>query len=214
LEKRAVQITTGAVSITGDLVLPIRCRGMILFAHGSGSGRFSPRNRLVAAALQETGWATLLIDLLSEQEEALDMEGGAVRFNLGLLAERLEHAICWLRSEPLTQSLPIGLFGASTGAGAALVAAASLPLLVRAVVSRGGRPELAHEALSKVRAPTLLIVGGKDHAVLELNQEALISLPAVKQLEVVQGASHLFEEPGALDSVARLAENWFRRHLR
>jgi dienelactone hydrolase len=203
----------GDAVLEGDLVLPERAVGIVVFAHGTGSSRHSPRNRRVAATLNEAGIGTLLIDLLTGAEEQLDRITGQLRFDIGLLARRLIASIDWLRGNGPTASLPIGLFGASTGAGAALVAAAERPDEVAAVVSRGGRPDLAGAALPRVRAPTLLIVGGADEQVLELNRRALELLQAEKQLVVVPGATHLFEEPGALEEVASLATEWFSRHL-
>jgi dienelactone hydrolase len=185
----------------------------VLFAHGSGSSRHSPRNRRVAALLIEAGLATLLIDLLTPAEEMVDLRTARLRFDIGLLAERLVGATDWLTRYPETRDLRIGYFGASTGAGAALVAAAERPHIVGAVVSRGGRPHLAGPALARVRAPTLLIVGGNDLPVIALNQEAFEQLRCEKRLAIVPGATHLFEEPGALDQVARLAREWFERYL-
>lgn len=193
----------------GFLGVPDGARGVVLFAHGSGSGRLSPRNNAVAAALRRGGLATLLFDLLSE-EESLDR---ANVFDIGLLGSRLQAAARWASEDEHTQGLPIGLFGSSTGAAAALVAASSPDLEVAAVVSRGGRPDLAGLALPLVRAPTLLIVGSRDHEVLELNREALARLTCRKELAVVPGATHLFEEPGTLERVTELAEAWFRRFL-
>jgi dienelactone hydrolase len=187
---------------------------MVLFAHGSGSSRKSPRNRAVANALIEGGLATLLFDLLTPEEEQIDSRTGALRFDIGLLAQRLTEATDWAADQKLTSDLPIGYFGASTGAAAALAAAANRPMAVRAVVSRGGRPDLAGPALPRVRAATLLIVGGADYRVLALNREAYAQLQTEKELVVVRGATHLFEEPGALSEVARLAGAWFRRYLR
>jgi pimeloyl-ACP methyl ester carboxylesterase len=187
----------------------------VLFAHGSGSGRHSPRNRFVAGQLREAHLATLLIDLLTENEESVDRFTGHLRFDIGLLADRLSGATDWLAEDARTDGLPVGYFGASTGGGAALVAAARRPDLVRAVVSRGGRPDLAGDSLSAVKAPTLLIVGGDDEPVIGLNEVALNQLGVPeKQLVIVPGATHLFEEPGKLDQVARLAAEWFKRHLR
>jgi len=210
-----VRIEAGGARIEGDLEIPEGARGIVLFAHGSGSGRHSPRNRFVAARLREESLllGTLLIDLLTEQEEAEDARTGLLRFDVGLLAGRVEAATRWLLDDPRTRGLRVGYFGASTGAAAALVAAARLPEAVGAVVSRGGRPDLAGEHLGRVRAPVLLIVGGRDHTVLELNREAMRRLPPQTRLEVVPGATHLFEEPGALEEVARLAARWFARHL-
>ncbi len=195
--------------LNGILSMPQGAEGVVVFAHGSGSGRFSPRNQFVVRVLQEAGLATLLIDLLGEEEA----EDRAKVFDIELLAERLQSAADWLGKDAETSSLRLGSFGASTGAGAALVAAARHPEEVGAVVSRGGRPDLASGYLSKVQAPTLLIVGGADDVVLQLNQEALRLLPGPKELVVIPGATHLFPEPGALEEVARLAKEWFNRHL-
>jgi putative phosphoribosyl transferase len=209
-----VRIRMGPVTLEGDLRIPDRAIGVVLFAHGSGSSRHSPRNRLVAGELQQAGLGTLLIDLLTEQEEAIDQHTGHLRFDIQLLAERLSAAKHWVRNEPSTESLSVGYFGASTGGGAALLAAATEPDGVGAVVSRGGRPDLAGDALPQVRAPTLLIVGQDDLTVLELNRAAATRLQADVRLEIVPGATHLFEEPGALETVAELARDWFLRHLR
>jgi putative phosphoribosyl transferase len=211
--ERAVQIPISRVSLHGDLAISNSAIGIVLFAHGSGSGRHSPRNRYVAQVLQEAGLATLLMDLLTFEEEAFDSQTAALRFDIELLARRLIEATRWLVVQSETSQLPIGYFGASTGAAAALVAAGELPELVEAVVSRGGRPDLATEALRQVVAPTLLIVGSRDTVVLELNRKALAELPGEKKLEIVPDATHLFEEPGALEAVARLARNWFVFHL-
>lgn len=208
-----VRIAAGGVQLEGDLTIPPSARGVVLFAHGSGSSRFSSRNRFVARELVEGGLATLLIDLLTAQEERLDEVTAELRFDIGLLADRLAGAIDWLKREKSTRGLPVGLFGASTGGGAALVAAARRPDDVAAVVSRGGRPDLAGDALPLVRAPTLLIVGGNDAPVIELNRQAYARLRCEKQLVIVPGATHLFEEPGALEQVARLAREWFQRHM-
>jgi dienelactone hydrolase len=209
-----VQLRTSRVTLEGNFGLPASPAGVVLFAHGSGSSRHSPRNRFVAERLQRVGLATLLIDLLTESEERIDSRTAHLRFDIGLLADRLVGAIDWLEQDNRTAGLPVGLFGASTGGGAALVAAAQRPKRVMAVVSRGGRPDLAGPVLPNVRTPTLLIVGGNDHVVINLNQHALAALgPPVKELAIVPGASHLFEEPGTLEEVARLAADWFARHL-
>jgi len=211
--ERPVSVAAGLVTLEGNLSMPEAARGVVLFAHGSGSSRHSPRNRHVARLLNEAKLATLLIDLLTSDEEASDMRTAHLRFDIDLLAERLVAATDWLRQYPDTRHFRIGYFGASTGAAAALVSAAERPQAVGAVVSRGGRPDLAGPALARVRAPTLLIVGGNDFAVIELNRTALGQLRCEKRLVIVPGASHLFEEPGALDEVARLAREWFERHL-
>ncbi len=208
-----VRVPVGRVQLEGDLVAPPAALGGVLFAHGSGSSRHSPRNRYVAAELQAAGLATLLLDLLTAEEEAVDARTGHLRFDIGLLAARLGAAIDWLGDQPATRTLPVGLFGASTGGGAALVAAADRPERVAAIVSRGGRPDLAGPALGHVRAPTLLIVGENDAPVIELNRGAMTHLRAVTRLEIVPGATHLFEEPGTLERVAELAREWFQRYL-
>ena len=214
ITERAVQVTAGAVLLEGNLSLPETPRGIVLFAHGSGSSRHSPRNRFVARWLQETGLATLLIDLLTPSEEEVDVHTAHLRFDIELLAERLTGTTRWVMRQRETADLRIGYFGASTGAGAALLATAHMPDAIAAVVSRGGRPDLAGPALPLVRAPTLLIVGGEDTAVIRLNREAFAKLTlADKELRIVPGASHLFEEPGALEEVARLAGEWFGRYL-
>lgn len=202
-------IAADGATLEGMLALPAEPVGVVLFAHGSGSGRFSPRNNMVAAALRAAGIATLLPDLLTRQEEA----GGTGRFDLPLLSARLHAAAAWLATEPLTAPLPLGLFGASTGAAAALCLAADSGSGVAAVVSRGGRPDLAGAALERVLAPTLLIVGGADPGVIDLNRQALNALRCEKALEIVPGATHLFEEDGALERVAELAAGWFVRHF-
>jgi dienelactone hydrolase len=209
----AVRVSVGAVELLGDLARPTNAAGVILFAHGSGSSRHSPRNQFVARALQQRGFATLLVDLLTGDEEAVDDRTAELRFDIGLLAQRLLGILDWLDGRQDTAGLAVGLFGASTGGGAALVAAASAPGRVAAVVSRGGRPDLAGPALARVEAPTLLIVGERDGTVLELNREAQARIHATTALEVVSGATHLFEEPGALDRVAVLAGDWFTRYL-
>jgi putative phosphoribosyl transferase len=208
-----VRIRAGPVTLEGNLSLPRGARGIVLFAHGSGSSRLSPRNRYVAQLLNQARLATLLVDLLTAQEEAIDLRTARLRFDIGLLAERLVGATDWLLEHPQTRELQIGYFGASTGAAAALVAAAERPDEVAAIVSRGGRPDLAGPLLPQIRAPTLLIVGGNDVQVIELNRAAFARLRCEKQLVIVPGATHLFEEPGALDEVARLAREWFERHL-
>ncbi len=211
--EQLVRVPAGEVMLEGNLNLPEGATGVVLFAHGSGSSRHSPRNRRVAQILQDAGLATLLIDLLTPNEETVDMRTGHLRFDIGLLAARLVGATDWLMQHPDTRNLRIGYFGASTGGGAALVAAAERPDAVGAVVSRGGRPDLAGPALPHVQAPTLLIVGGNDVPVIGLNEMALAQLRAEKQLAIVPGATHLFEEPGALDKVAQLACDWFKRYL-
>ena len=211
--EHVVQVTAGSVTLEGNLNLPEEARGVVLFAHGSGSSRHSPRNRLVARLLNEAKLATLLVDLLTREEEAVDVQTAHLRFDIGLLAERLVGATDWLTQQPDFSELRIGYFGASTGAGAALVAASERPDVVSGVVSRGGRPDLAGPALPRVRAPTLLIVGGHDPQVILLNQAAAAQLRCENQLVLVPGATHLFEEPGALEKVAGLAREWFERHL-
>lgn len=212
--ERSVQIPIDGRMLSGDLSIPPSARGIILFAHGSGSSHLSPRNQYVAHELQRADLATLLMDLLTAEEEEIDARTGALRFDIELLAHRLLKATVWSASQPDTASLRVAYFGASTGAAAALVAAASIPDLVAAIVSRGGRPDLAGEALHHVVAPTLLIVGGQDRTVLELNRRALSELGAKeKDLEIVPSASHLFEEPGTLESVAHLATKWFVRYV-
>ncbi len=209
-----VLIPAGNAVLQGDLDVPAAARGVILFAHGSGSGRFSPRNRFVAQSLQESGLATLLVDLLTEDEEIAERFTAHLRFDIEMLAARLVGATDWLSWQPSTAKLPVGCFGASTGGGAALVAASRRPDRIAAVVSRGGRPDLARGALPAVQAATLLIVGGDDEVVIELNEAALRQLRTPrKELVIVAGASHLFEEPGKLEEVARLAAEWFQRHL-
>ncbi|MBI2830588.1 MAG: dienelactone hydrolase family protein [Chloroflexi bacterium] len=208
-----VNVSAGKVTLEGDLSIPEAAQGIVLFAHGSGSSRLSPRNRYVAQMLREGGLATLLFDLLTMQEEAVDINTGRWRFDIRLLGERLVQATDWVRQNPETSPLAIGYFGASTGAAAALAAAVERPEDVRAIVSRGGRPDLAGEVLPRVKAPTLLIVGGQDYPVITLNREALAQLRCEKQLVIVPGATHLFEEPGALEQVAKLASDWFKKYL-
>src|SRR5207247_7825494 len=210
-EARYVYIRSGAVQLQGDLNISAGARGVVLFAHGSGSSRHSPRNQFVARTIREAGVGTLLFDLLTAEEEAVDIHTRHLRFDIGLLADRLIDATDWIKGE--FDYLSVGYFGSSTGGGAALVAAAEVGDRVGAVVSRGGRPDLAGDALPKVKSPTLLIVGGLDYPVIELNQEALARLRCEKELKIVPGATHLFEEPGTLEEVARLAADWFGRHL-
>jgi putative phosphoribosyl transferase len=210
---RPVEIQIDRTTVlAGDLEQPSQPRGIVLFAHGSGSGRHSPRNRAVAAALQRAGFATVLMDLLTPAEERVDRTTAHLRFDIPLLARRLDATTDWLVARREFVGLPVGYFGASTGAGAALIAA-STRRDVSAVVSRGGRPDLAGAALPGVTAPTLLIVGGDDTAVIELNQRALRAMRCVREIAVVPGAGHLFEEPGALEQVMQLAAAWFQRHL-
>ncbi|HYE40325.1 MAG TPA: alpha/beta family hydrolase [Ramlibacter sp.] len=209
-----VRIPAGPAWLYGDIGLPPEPQGLVLFAHGSGSGRHSARNRQVARSLEHAGLATLLFDLLTVQEEQVDVRTREHRFDIALLTRRMETAVAWARLQDTTRHLPLGLFGASTGSAAALIAAAQLGKHVQAVVSRGGRPDLAGPAaLAEVTAPTLLIVGGADTAVLSLNEDALQQLRGVKEMAIVPGATHLFEEPGALERVAELAAGWFQRHL-
>lgn len=205
-----VKIPAGAATLEGNLRVPAGARGIVLFVHGSGSSRHSPRNVLVAQTLNDAGLATLLFDLLTAKEEAMDAR---LRFDIGLLAIRLVFATDWVVQEPAARNLRIGYFGASTGGGAALLAAAERPEAVSAIVSRGGRPDLAGASLPNVRVPTLLIVGGADDAVIRMNREAMAQMQCEVKLELVPGATHLFEEPGALEQVAHLASEWFRRHL-
>lgn len=212
-EEFLVQVPTGSVVLEGNLSIPLNAIGVVLFAHGSGSSRHSPRNRFVAETLQAAGLATLLIDLLTAEEEAVDSRTRELRFNIGLLRDRLISAIDWLTQNPDTQELKIGCFGASTGAAGALMAAAERSEIVHAVVSRGGRPDLAELVLDRIQAPTLLIVGENDPIVIELNQKAMAHLLCEKELEIIPKATHLFEEPGALFEVARLAGLWFQQHL-
>ncbi len=209
-----VSIGLGKVTLQGTLALPENPKGVVLFAHGSGSSRYSPRNRYVAAELQSHGMATLLFDLLTSDEEAIDERTMQLRFNINLLAKRLVGATRWVVRSPGVGGLNIGYFGASTGAAAALVAAAQIPDSIAAIVSRGGRPDLAGEALGSVWAPTLLIVGGNDEIVISLNVQAMAQLHSPeKKLAIVPGATHLFEEPGALENVAGMATDWFAVHF-
>jgi pimeloyl-ACP methyl ester carboxylesterase len=212
--EQTTQVAVAGVSLEADIVVPENAPGLVLFAHGSGSSRHSPRNRLVAHELQSAGLATVLIDLLTASEEQRDELTGELRFNIRLLADRVVATTDWIVAHEPTSGLGVGLFGASTGAAAALVAAAARLDSVQAVVSRGGRPDLAAEFLALVRQPTLLIVGEKDRQVIELNRTAMRQLGGPAQLEIVPRATHLFEEPGALQEVARLAKDWFVRHLK
>jgi putative phosphoribosyl transferase len=208
-----VEVPTAGVTLEADIEVPREARGVVLFAHGSGSGRRSPRNRYVAGELQGAGLATALVDLLTRDEEDVDVRTRELRFDIRLLATRLAGLTDWLGGHDATAGLGVGLFGASTGAGAALVAAAERPAAVQAVVSRGGRPDLAGDALHQVHQPTLLVVGGRDTVVIELNRHAMDQLGGPTRLEIVPGASHLFEEPGTLEQVAALARDWFTANL-
>jgi dienelactone hydrolase len=212
--REEVRIPAGSVSLDGELCVPADAPGLVLFAHGSGSSRHSPRNQFVAGVIREAGIGTLLFDLLTPQEEQVDDVTRELRFDIGLLARRLATAAQWAAQQPATRELRMGFFGASTGGGAALVAAAQLGNRVDAVVSRGGRPDLAGEALEKVKCPTLLIVGGLDHGVIQLNERAYAQLHCQKELKIIPRATHLFAEPGRLEQVARLSAGWFQHHLR
>jgi dienelactone hydrolase len=213
IHTRPVQIRAGAALIDGDLAVPPRALGLVVFAHGSGSSRFSRRNREVAQTLEDGGFATLLLDLLTREEEAIDLRTREYRFDIDRLGHRVVAAIDWAAGESDISELPIACFGASTGAAAALIAAAERPNGVRAVISRGGRPDLAGEALPRVQAPTLLIVGGADDVVIDLNRQAMQRMRAHVKLQIVPGATHLFEEPGTLEQVSRLALAWCQRYL-
>jgi len=209
-----VHIPAGRATLAGNLNIPVNAAALVLFAHGSGSSRHSPRNQFVARTLNDAGLATLLFDLLTPEEELVDTRTAELRFDIDLLAERLGHATTWVKQQQQqTRNLRIGYFGSSTGGGAALVAAAQLPDDVGAVVSRGGRPDLAGAALPKMQAPTLLIVGGQDDIVIELNEQARDQMRCEVKLEIIPGATHLFEEPGALEQVAKLASDWFINHI-
>jgi dienelactone hydrolase len=210
---RAEQIPSGQIMLEGKLSIPAGATGAVLFAHGSGSSRHSPRNQFVAQTIRDAGVGTLLFDLLTPDEEAVDMSTRHLRFDIGLLAQRLVDATNWIKSKPDTSQLKIGYFGSSTGGGAALVAAATLGEDVGAVVSRGGRPDLAGDALPLVKSPTLLIVGGLDHAVIRLNEQAYRELRCEKELAIIPGATHLFEEPGTLEKVAKIAADWFQQKV-
>ncbi len=211
---QAVQIDNGVLVLDADLRVPETVAGLVIFAHGSGSSRFSRRNRAVAGVLEDASFATLLLDLLTREEELVDELTREYRFDVELLAGRVVSAADWARGRPDLRALPVAFFGASTGAAAALMAAAERPDVTRAVISRGGRPDLADEALPRVKAPTLLIVGEKDEPVIEMNREAMRRMRVPVDLQIVPGATHLFEEPGALEHVARLAADWCRRHLK
>jgi len=213
IEHSETGVHAAGVTLPGDLAMPPQARGVVVFAHGSGSSRFSRRNRFVAEQLNDAGLATLLFDLLTAEENKVDEQTRELRFNIPLLAERLTGAVDWLGNYHPTEELNFGLFGASTGAAAALIAAAQRPERTRAVVSRGGRPDLAADALPEVRAPTLLIVGGEDAPVIDMNRQAAESLNCEHALEIVPGATHLFDEPGKLEEVSRLAAEWFGKHL-
>lgn len=210
----SIRIDLGPVAIDGDLHVPDPAFGLVVFAHGSGSSRFSRRNRAVAKVIEHAGFGTLLLDLLTREEETRDMRTGEHRFDISLLGQRVIGAADWLQTRPDLRHLPVAFFGASTGAAAALMAAAARPAITRAVISRGGRPDLAAAALPNVSAPTLLIVGGDDEPVIDMNREAMRRMIAPVELEIVPGATHLFEEPGALEQVARLATNWLRLHVK
>jgi dienelactone hydrolase len=208
-----VRIPAGGATLDGNFTIVDQTKALVLFVHGSGSSRHSPRNQFVARTLNKAGLSTLLFDLLTPEEESVDISTREHRFNIGLLAERLVHATNWADQQKQTQGLPIGYFGSSTGGSAALVAAAELPDEVGVVVSRGGRPDLAGDALPKVKAPTLLIVGGEDHVVIDLNEQARAQMQCECKIDIVPGATHLFEEPGALEKVAKLASDWFLGHI-
>jgi len=210
---KPVRITLSDIVLEGDLAIPEKAKGIIVFVHGSGSSRFSSRNRFVAWYLQQKGLATLLFDLLTEKEEEIDHYTMKLRFDIDLLSERLSGVTDWLSSQKEARDLSRGYFGASTGAAAALIAETRDPAAVHAIVSRGGRPDMAGQALKRVQAPTLLIVGGNDHQVIRLNELAMKQLNAVKKMVIVPGATHLFEEPGALESAAKLAADWFTQYL-
>ncbi|XSG86614.1 MAG: dienelactone hydrolase family protein [Methylohalobius sp. ZOD2] len=209
IQSHELYVQAGETELAGNLTVPEHAKGVVAFAHGSGSSRFSARNRYVAGVLNEAGLATLLFDLLTDAEEVIDQRTRELRFDIGLLSQRMVDAIDWLLTQPVLRDLPVGLFGASTGAAAALNAAAVRPEKVKAVVSREGRPDLVPEALPLVQCPTLLIVGGNDPAVIEMNKQAANRLVAPHELDIVPGATHLFEEPGKLEEVARLARDWF-----
>ena len=213
LQYQSVTVEAGSVTLEGFLNIPEHATAIVIFVHGSGSSRFSPRNQMVADRLADSGLATLLFDLLSEEEEKIDIELGHIRFDIPFLAERVTDTIDWVAHHPKTRGLKIGLIGSSTGAAAAIVSAVARSELVKAVVSRGGRPDLAGNALSKVQAPTLLVVGGRDFPVIELNEQAFLRLNCQKKMELIPYATHLFEEPGTLEEAAHLAQSWFIQHL-
>jgi dienelactone hydrolase len=213
VEEATVQIPVGRVTLEGDLAIPPRAASLILFAHGSGSSRFSERNRFVAKHLQREGLATLLFDLLTAVEEKVDNYNMQLRFDIGLLASRLSGATRWVKTQPEIEKMAVGYFGASTGAAAALIAETENQDIVKAIVSRGGRPDLAGEALSRVKAPTLFLVGGEDGQVITLNERAIEKVQAVKKMTIIPRATHLFEEPGTLEAVADLASYWFLQYL-
>lgn len=212
-EECPVRINTRDATLDGSLCIPKGATGIVMFAHGSGSSRLSPRNRFVAKFLQDSGMGTLLFDLLTPDEESIDEQTGRLRFDIPFLTNRLIEVTDWLPKYPGARDFKLGYFGASTGAAAALEAAAERPAVIRAVVSRGGRPDMAEDALARVKAPTLLIVGGEDSVVIDMNREALSRLKTEKALVIIPGATHLFEEPGALEEVARLANDWFLKHF-
>jgi putative phosphoribosyl transferase len=212
-EETLVKIPVGKLNLEGVLTIPQEASGLVLFVHGSGSSRKSPRNRYVAQVLNQAGIATMLFDLLTAEEEVVDERTRELRFNIGLLAERLEKVTDWVANNPTTKHLSLGYFGASTGAAAALIAEVRTPHLIRAIVSRGGRPDLANLHLSKVKAPTLLLVGGIDGIVIELNEEAFSRLICPKKLVIIKGATHLFEEEGTLEEVAKTARDWFLKYF-
>jgi putative phosphoribosyl transferase len=213
LIEKEISVTIGQATIKGNLTVPHNARGIVLFAHGSGSGRFSPRNQYVAKEFNKSRTGTLLFDLLTSAEEEEDLITAEYRFNIPLLADRLVGASEWLKKSSITQRLKLAYFGASTGAAAALIAAAKLPNDIMTVVSRGGRPDLAEQYLPKVKAPTLLLVGGYDVEVIELNKQAMAKMTAEKKLVIIPGATHLFEEPGKLEEVARISTEWFLNYL-
>jgi dienelactone hydrolase len=210
---KEIEITADKVVLKGNLSIPKNAKAIILFAHGSGSSRFSPRNQYVAQVLYKAGLATLLMDLLTKEEELIDEQTGELRFNIEFLADRLIGATTWLKKNSEAKKLAVGYFGSSTGAGAALIAAAKYPADIKTIVSRGGRPDLAMPYLKKVKASVLLIVGGNDIPVIRMNKEAMKHLSIEKKLEIVPGATHLFEEPGKLEEVAKLAAGWFTKHM-